>query len=46
MIKLDFCKKKVSLRNLGEKEKGLIAAVFLLPSLIATVFFLLAPFLS
>ncbi|MDA8168468.1 MAG: hypothetical protein M0Z59_02065 [Nitrospiraceae bacterium] len=38
--------KNISLKNLTEEEKGLIKIILLLPSVIATLGFMLAPLIS
>lgn len=43
-MKLDLWKAARSFEDLSEKEKGLLGAVLLLPSLAATFLFLLSPF--
>ena len=45
-MKVDLWKKAARLRDLSEEEKGLLCAVFLFPFLVATLLFLLSPFLT
>ncbi len=45
-MKVDFHKKIRSLDDLTDDEKSLIAVVLLLPSFVATLFFLFSPFFS
>ncbi|MDA8091448.1 MAG: hypothetical protein M0Z61_14665 [Nitrospiraceae bacterium] len=45
-MNVDFRKKIRNLKDLNEDERNLLAAVLLLPSFVATVFFLLSPLLA
>ena len=42
-MKVEFGKKIKNLKDLSEDEKNLLAAALLLPSMVATLFFLLSP---